>query len=298
MRISPTECRHSLASHLGPAAGPAAGHSIRLDLLKRLLAVPSYSRQEGQMVEFLVQHVRERGSARCGEIVTDEWHNVYIRKGNAGIVPCLAAHIDTVHPLRRVEIVEQDGVLVGFDEQGKRTGIGGDDKAGVFVCLELLEQFDDIAVALFAAEEIGCMGAKHAPASWFEDVGCLIEFDCPRRGLVSYTSSGTRLFANNGEFIQTATPALQTHGLTRLQHHPFSDVMALRQRFNFSCLNLSCGYHNWHRSDEYVVIEEVEAAINAGEALISALGGRAYPFAGETDEPAVPQFEVTGLQLT
>jgi hypothetical protein len=43
-----------------------------------------------------------------------------------------------------------------------------------------------------------------------------------------------RLFANNGEFIQTAMPALQTNGLTRFQHHPYSDVMALRQRFGFS----------------------------------------------------------------
>lgn len=270
---------------------------MRLDLLKRLLAVPSYSWQEGRMVEFLVQHVRERGSARCGEIVADEWNNVFIRKGSPGIVPCLAAHIDTVHPLRRLEIVEQDGLLIGFDEHGQRTGIGGDDKAGVFVCLELLERFDDIAVALFAAEEIGCMGAKHAPAAWFENVGCVVEFDCPGRGLVSYTSGGTHLFANDGEFIQTVMPALPGHGLTRFQHHPFSDVMALRQRFSFSCLNLSCGYHNWHRSDEYLVIEEVEAAINAGEALISALGCRAYPFAGEAEDSAAPMFEVTGLQL-
>ena len=142
------------------------------------------------------------------------------------------------------------------------------------------------------------MGAKHAPTSWFEDVGYVIEFDAPGAGLVSYTSSGTHLFANNGEFIQTALPALQGHGLTRFQHHPFSDVMALRQRFSFSCLNLSCGYHNWHRSDEFIVIEEVGAAINAGEALISALGCRAYPFAVEADAAAAPRFEVTGLQLT
>ena len=249
------------------------------------------------MVEFLVNHARVRGAKRCGEVVTDKWNNVFIRKGGPGILPCVAAHIDTVHPLRPVKVVEQDGILFGLDEHGKPTGIGGDDKAGVFVCLELLEKFDDIAVALFAAEEIGCVGAYNAPAAWFKDVGYVIEFDCPGRGLVSYTSSGTRLFANDGEFIKTASPVMIEHGLTRWQNHPFTDVMALRKRFDFSCLNLSCGYHNWHRPNEYVVVEEVEAAVNAGEALIAALGCQSYSFERGAHDLAAPLCEVTGLQV-
>lgn len=276
------------------ACGPV---NLNLDLLEQVLSVPTHSQQEHQMVEFLMEHVRQRGSTRCGSIVSDQWNNVLIRKGDAEGVPCVAAHLDTVHSLRPVEIVEQDGLLFGVDERGERTGCGADDKAGVLVCLELLERFENIVVAFFAAEEIGCMGAKHAPASWFEDVGYVIEFDAPGAGLVSYTSSGTRLFANNGDFIQTAMPALQTHGLTRFQNHPYSDVMALRQRFSLSCLNLSCGFHNWHRSDEYLVIEEVEAAIKAGATLVEALGCRAYPFEDESGDLAEPVFEVTGLQL-
>jgi di/tripeptidase len=270
---------------------------MRLNLLKQILAVPTCSQQEDRMVAFLTEHVRQRGSIRCGEVTTDEWNNVFIRKGGKGTLPCVAAHIDTVHPPRRVKIVQQDGLLFGVDEQGQQTGIGADDKAGVCICLELLERFDHIAVTLFAAEEIGCVGAQHAPAAWFKDVGYVIEFDCPGQGLVSFTSSGTRLFANDGEFIQTAAPVLKAHGLTRWQDHPFTDVMALRKRFNLSCLNLSCGYHHWHRRDEYVVVDEVEAAVNAGEALIAALGCRSYPFDAGADDLAAPLFEVTGLQI-
>ena len=270
---------------------------MRLDLLKQILAVPTCSRQEDRMVAFLIEHVRQRGAARCGEIVVDEWNNVFIRKGRADYFPCVAAHIDTVQPLRPVQIVQQNGILFGVDELARRTGIGADDKAGVFVCLELLERCQNIAVALFAAEEVGSLGAKHAPAAWFEGVGCVIEFDCPGRGLASYTSGGERLFANDGEFIQTAAPVLQAHGLTRFQHHPFTDVMALRRRFGFSCINLSCGYHNWHRSDEYVVVAEVEAAVKVGEALIHALGSRAYPFDAGADDLAAPLYEITHLQL-
>jgi hypothetical protein len=70
---------------------------------------------------------------------------------------------------------------------------------------------------------------------------------------------------------------LEAHGLTRWQHHPFTDVMALRERFGFSCLNLSCGYYNWHRPDEYVALNEVEAAL-ASAVGPHHVGDRCLPF--------------------
>jgi hypothetical protein len=270
---------------------------MRVDLLKQLLAVPTYSRHEGQMVDFLIEHVRQGGAGLRGTCTIDDWNNVYIRKGTAEFCPCVAAHIDTVHYPQPVMVVEQDGILFGLDEGGQRAGIGADDKAGVFICLELLERFDDIAVILFGAEEICCQGAFNAPAEWFDDVGYVIEFDCPGNGLVSYTSSGTRLFANDGEFIHAAMPVLQRHGLTRWQRHPFTDVMALRQRFDFSCLNLSCGYYNWHQRDEYLVPNEVKAALASGEDLLRALGCRRYAFDARDGDAALPLLEVTSLQL-
>jgi len=244
-----------------------------------------------------LEHIRQGGVERCGEIVSDQFNNVLIRKGKPGTVPCVAAHLDTVHEAGAAKLVQQDGHLFGVNVKGERTGIGADDKAGVFVCLELLEKFKDIAVILFAGEEIGCLGAQNAPKEWFEDVGYVIEFDCPGRGLVSFTSNGVRLFANGGEFIKTAAPVMQAHGLTRWQQHPYSDVMALRRRFGFSCLNLSCGYYNWHRRDEYVVVEEVAAAVRAGEALIAALGCRSYPFGTGADDLVAPLYEITGLKI-
>ena len=268
-----------------------------LDFLKQILAVPTCSGQEDQMVDFLASHVRNGSKGLRGTCVTDAWNNILIRKGDAPCLPCVAAHLDTVHQPRPVQIVEQDGIVFGLDQQGQRYGIGADDKAGVFVCLELLERFDNIAVALFASEEIGGQGAYHTPVKWFDDIGYVIEFDCPGRGLVSYTSGGTRLFANDGDFIRTAGPILRAHGLISWQHHPFSDVMALRERFNFSCLNLSCGYHHWHRPDEYIVLDEVEAALAAAAVLVEALGCRRYQFVDGDADAGLPPVEITGLQL-
>ncbi len=249
------------------------------------------------MVRFLVNHLARHGAAlRSTRIVEDCNNNVFIRKGHAPYLPCVAAHLDTVHPLRPVKIVEQDGVLLGVDEHGQRAGIGADDKAGVFICLELLERFDNIDAALFAAEEVGCHGAYHAPAEWFRDVGYVIEFDSPG-GASSYTCGGIQLFADHGEFIREAAPILASHGLNRWHRHTATDVVALRRRFGVSCLNLPCGYYNAHSPREYVVLDEVEAALAAGGDLVRALGCRRYPFDANEAESGLPLAEVTGFQF-
>ena len=263
------------------------------DLLNQLLTVSSRSGQEQAIAAFLRDYATARGYA----VQTDPYHNVYMRKGKPGVVPCAAAHIDTVHPPAKLKVMHRGGQVFGIDEQGQRCGIGADDKAGVYVCLDLLERLDNLIVLLFAGEEIGCVGSRNAPAHWFSDIGYLIAFDCPSQSLVSYTCGGVRLFANDAPFIQTAAPVLKKYGLTSWQHHPLTDVMVIRQRFPISCLNLSSGYYNWHRPDEFIVIDEMLAAIDAGKALITALGCRAYPFPVGANDQAPPLFPVTDLAV-
>jgi hypothetical protein len=249
------------------------------------------------MVAFLTDHVREGGERSRGRCWSDEFNNVYIIKGSADHYPCVAAHIDTVHPMKLVWIEQQGGRLVGFDERGQRTGIGADDKAGVFLCLELLERFDNIAVALFAQEEIGFVGAQHAQPEFFERVGCVLEFDAPANGLVSYTSGGVRLFRNDGDFIHAVMPLLEEYGFTRFQHHPFTDVKAMRQRFAICCLNLSAGYYNWHAENEFVTLTDVENALALATELIPALGERRYDEDATLADDTKPPMEVTKFCL-
>ncbi|MGA2501777.1 MAG: hypothetical protein ABSH20_28890 [Tepidisphaeraceae bacterium] len=64
----------------------------------------------------------------------DEHNNVYIVKGNARFAPCVAAHIDSVHRWTKIQVIQQDGIPLGVDDQGGRVGPGADAKAGVFVC--------------------------------------------------------------------------------------------------------------------------------------------------------------------
>ncbi len=62
--------------------------------------------------------------------------------------------------------------------------------------------------------------------------------------------------------------------------------MARRRQFDFSCLNVPCGYYNWQGPDEYLVLAETEAALAAGADLVRALGCRRYPFEANGDSGA------------
>lgn len=270
---------------------------MRVELLNQLLLLPSPSHREHAVVEFIVRHVESLGPRSGVRCSVDAHNNVYMVKGDAARLPCVAAHIDTVHRRAPARIVQHGGLLVGFDEAGHRTGIGGDDKAGVFICLELLERFDDIAVVLFAAEEVGCIGSRNAAPDFFERVGYVIEFDCPGRGLVSYSSGGMRLFENDSDFISTALPVMCRHGVLNWQHHPFSDVKVIVGKFGLSCLNVSAGYYNWHRHDEFVKLSDVEHALAFGTDLLRALGNRRYDFDRSLPDLAEPAVPVTGLNL-
>jgi putative aminopeptidase FrvX len=273
---------------------------MRTRLLRKLLAVQSLYYKEDLMVEFLVNHCRREGY----QVTADKHRNVYVTKGQADHYPTVAAHIDTVQPIRdNVRIAYTLGrtgnheVLTGWhvngDGQERQVGIGADCKTGVFVCLELLRSLPVLKVAFMAGEEVGCHGARCSDPEWFKSVGYVIEFDCPSKNLMSYTSSGIRLFDNNGEFIKTALPTLNKYGV-KWQAHPFTDVSVLRPMHGMSCMNLASGYYRWHADTEYVFIPDVKNAIVMAEELIEALGERYYPFMNEDAEPLVP---VTRLEV-
>lgn len=268
---------------------------MKVELLKELLAVQTSSWHEQPMVDWLVHYIIHE--VKGATVTVDPHRNVYVTKGSAAFMPCVAAHIDTVQPHRQVEIVEDGTRLIGFSD-GRQVGIGADDKAGIFVCLNLLKRFDNIRVIFFATEEVGCQGAKRADARFFADLAYLIEYDCPSRHMLSYTCSGVRLFANRGEFIQTALPVLQKHGTTLWQNHPYTDVMAVRNRFPVSCLNLSCGYYNWHAANEFVNLPDVELAIRQGIDLVKTLDHVRYACPVVLDDDAdAPLIEIGPLHV-
>ena len=125
-----------------------------VERFKELLSVPSKTYEEDQMVEYISSVL---DSIEGVEYYTDEMNNIYATKrqnGFRGKFPMFVAHTDTVHDLVPEIIVEektlpkpptfgrtfdetQYDVLKAYTPDGNPTGIGGDDKCGVYGCLEL-----------------------------------------------------------------------------------------------------------------------------------------------------------------
>ena len=250
----------------------------KLGRLKEVLSVPTYSRNEVLMIEYLKKVLDEKGF----DYTVDNLGNIYVTKGVAEWYPCFVAHTDTVHtvnPNLTVVQLEENGktILTGIDKETmKPSGIGGDDKCGVFLCLEMLDKLDNVKVALFVSEEIGCIGSKEADPEFFKNVGYAIQYDSPEGDSMSMTLMGKKLFNKESEFGSKVSDLIVEHGITYWERHPYTDIWPLMEKFGFSCLNLAAGYHRYHTANEYVVVEEVENSFNLGLKLHEILGENFY----------------------
>ena len=256
----------------------------QIQLLKDILSVPTKTHQEERLVNFLVSYFDRKEVG----IMKDDMGNLMIVKGEADYYPCVVAHTDTVHPIDSdyIDIKEVNrwntcgdikAALTGFHpETGEPSGCGGDDKAGVFVCLQLFELFDNIKLFFPVAEETGCHGSKAVSSEWFDDVGYIIQFDSPTNNTMSKTLRGRTLYDDQSGFSSTVMGLITEHGITEHQAHPYTDVATLGERFELQCLNLAAGYYNMHQAEEYVIIDDVINAITLGERLITTLGEKQY----------------------
>ena len=138
-----------------------------LNKLKNLLSVPTHTWEEDRLIEHVINYISSLDSVNYYQ---DKLGSLYITKGDSSTYPCLVAHLDSVHSITEMEVMEEQLpnaqgdlklALKAYDkEEGLPTGIGGDDKAGVFICLQLLEILDSCKVFLPVAEETGCTWNK------------------------------------------------------------------------------------------------------------------------------------------
>jgi putative aminopeptidase FrvX len=256
---------------------------IRIDRLVEVLSIPTFYGKENLMREYLVKILNEKNI----DNYVDEYGNVYATKGSAEYFPCVVAHIDTVHEITDFEVIEENYSLSAIKPNGEPTGIGGDNKAGVFVCLELLDHFDNIKAAFFVSEEVGCLGSTLSDVEFFNNVGYALQFDAPGNNWVTYYCDGVKLFNKDSDFFNKVRPiledSLKDFTVDNLGYHPYTDVSALRKLYNFSCLNYSVGYYNMHSVYEYVLINDVDNCLKTAQKLISSLGEQLYYMENDKD---------------
>lgn len=264
-----------------------------IDFAKKLFSVPTCSKHEELMVDFLESYAIDNNIP----YKIDDFGNIYLIKGEItedDRVPCVVAHIDSVHT-SQIPLIEYNERLIITEEKvlnktilraynphlidtidKAKSGLAGDDSAGVLICLELLNKFDKIIAAFFREEEIGCHGSANSDEEIFKNVGYAIQFDAPGNNWVSKTCNGVQLF--NEEFFNEIKDILDTYGQTKISNDPYTDVYKLKELYDFNCINFFAGYYNMHRDDEYVVVEDMEKAVLMGEEIIKKLGNKKYEF--------------------
>jgi len=261
-----------------------------LQLLKEVLSVPTKTYAEDLMIQYLSKWLSENQI----DHYVDDNGNVYATKQELKDLPedfyfpCVVSHTDTVHYLDKINVIEVEKLnaqgelkpsLTAVNDKGLPTGIGGDDKCGVFACMKLLKELPNIKAAFFVSEETGCHGSKKADENFFKNVGYVIQFDAPENWMITEKCFGQILFDRNTEFFEKCDKVLSSSMVKENMEymvHPYTDVYALRGKFDFSCINFSIGYYDYHTADEYVVIEDVFNGIKMGKEMIESLGCKLY----------------------
>ncbi len=162
----------------------------------------------------------------------------------AGEIPVLlVAHLDTIHEhLVKTICYSRDGKVMMSPE-----GIGGDDRAGVYMILQIIQKHP-CHVLFCEDEETGGNGAREfANAQIRPDANYIVEMD--RRG------SNDAVFYNcdNPEFVDFVCG----FGFEEA-HGSFSDIAVIAPRLGIAAVNISAGYYNEHRRHEYIDMEAFE----------------------------------------
>ena len=267
-----------------------------LTLLKEILSLPTYTGREQLVVDYLISYALKKDY----KVLLDDYDNVYLTKGEVNeyeYYPCFVAHTDTVHMDQASLITENkrkvvhhtldsDGnniLYATHPDHGGQIGIGGDDLAGVYLALRMMDNYEVAKGAFFVSEENGCNGSKHANEDFFSNVGYAIQFDSPTDNRISHTLMGLRLYSKEFQLIAEDVLRDYYEGQWRYMHDPYTDVWQLKQKFDFCCYNLPAGYYNYHTNSEYVILETIDTSEEIACRLVDALGNDHYYYEGDKD---------------
>lgn len=173
-----------------------------------------------------------------------------------GSVPVLlVAHLDTVHQkIPEIICYSKDERYIMSPQ-----GIGGDDRAGVYMILQIIKKAR-CHVLFCEDEETGGQGASKFVKSKIPlPVYYIIEVD--RQG------------CNDAVYYQCDNPEFTTFvdefGFTRA-HGSFSDISIIAPHFDIAAVNISAGYYNAHRSNEFIDMKAVQYNIDRIVEMVNA----------------------------
>ena len=218
-------------------------------LLKQLYKIHSKSGYEGKIITFVCKWVDKNIQDVKIEL---DWNtgNIYMTKGTSDTYPCMVAHLDQVQKYHPTDftVIETKDLLFGYSPKERSfCGLGADDKNGIWLCLQCLQKFNEIKVAFFVGEEVGCVGSSKANMDFLNDCRFVIQPD--RRGNTDVITHIGFMDICSDDFIRDITP--EKFGYTPTEGM-MTDVEQLKENgLNVSCINVSCGYYEPHTDNEF-----------------------------------------------
>ena len=234
--------------------------------LVNLCYVQSYSANEKLMILYLDKKLSELGL----KYTIDGVGNVIVTKGVSNTYPCVVSHMDTVHKVvKNYQVFKQDQNL--FSE----TGIGGDDKCGIFACLYLLEILPIIKVVFFTQEETGCKGSNSIDKTFFDNCRYLIQLD--RKGSSDFIDTKYRQKTVSHAFSSELGKLKKDYGFKSTEGSITDVVNLWSDGVGLSCLNLSSGFYKPHSKDEFIDTIELWNSVLFTKDIIKTLKSKKYP---------------------
>lgn len=251
-----------------------------------LLETESYSGEEDMMRGFIEAFIESEG-IQC--TVKHDKGNMYIEKNvlnEDGLYPTYVAHIDTVHSIipddkGRLKAIEIDDAWIGMNTVSMDfSGIGGDDKCGIWAALMVLKFFNKVKIAFFHSEEMGCVGSGEADVSFFDDSSFVLQTD--RRGFGEFTTTIMGTDMGDSDFFNDFSAKWEENGLNsyeKLQSVDggMTDVWQLRVLgVECPCANVASGYYRPHSKDEFILESEMDYVVGQFITFGQEFGSKQY----------------------
>lgn len=218
---------------------------------------------QGELFSFLTSNLPKEYTKRVGKtimVVPPKWEGVKFR-------PLLMAHLDTVahFPPYKYEIREKGDTLM-LSKWAKTACLGGDDRAGVYIMLQLIasEHFERYTYCFFKDEETGCIGStQFSGTEEFKDLetetSCFI-------GIDRKCSPGRPEIAQYGcDSDDLDKVLIEQLPEFNFSYGSFTDCSTLSEDsiLQIPCFNITAGYQNEHTKKETIHIPSMMGSLEA-----------------------------------
>lgn len=248
-----------------------------------VLGIPTVSKHETCIINFIEKWAINNKIT----YFKDEFNNLYLTKGKLNkneCYPCITAHLDSVQEAQLKYTINNTNLPLIIEKYNNKTkvyckdfGVGGDDKCGIIIALTLMKYAKKLKIAFFIEEELGMNGSKNLYKDFFNDVGYAISFDSPESNRAAHTCAGVRLFSKNF-YLNNIKHICERFNYTNFNSESYTDIINIKQYTNVQCMVFGSGYYLPHSNHEFVILEEIENAINLGISLLKELGNKKYLF--------------------